>query len=110
MGGEESGGMSIIGHIPEGDGVLMGLLLLAGGVVSAEMREWKTADGSRRIVAEYVRSGGGEVTILRERDRRIFTLSLEKLSAEDRAWVKAREADGPAAGDDQPREADEEFA
>ena len=28
MGGEESGGMSILGHIPEGDGVLMGLLLL----------------------------------------------------------------------------------
>jgi alpha-D-glucose phosphate-specific phosphoglucomutase len=28
MGGEESGGMSIVGHIPEGDGVLMGLLLL----------------------------------------------------------------------------------
>lgn len=28
MGGEESGGMSINGHIPEGDGVLMGLLLL----------------------------------------------------------------------------------
>jgi phosphomannomutase len=28
IGGEESGGMSIKGHIPEGDGVLMGLLLL----------------------------------------------------------------------------------
>jgi alpha-D-glucose phosphate-specific phosphoglucomutase len=28
MGGEESGGMTIQGHIPEGDGVLMGLLLL----------------------------------------------------------------------------------
>lgn len=28
MGGEESGGMSIQRHIPEGDGVLMGLLLL----------------------------------------------------------------------------------
>jgi phosphomannomutase len=28
MGGEESGGMTIRGHIPEGDGVLMGLLLL----------------------------------------------------------------------------------
>lgn len=28
MGGEESGGMSIRGHIPEGDGILMGLLLL----------------------------------------------------------------------------------
>ncbi|MGC8839341.1 MAG: phosphoglucomutase/phosphomannomutase family protein [Anaerolineae bacterium] len=28
IGGEESGGMSILGHIPEGDGILMGLLLL----------------------------------------------------------------------------------
>lgn len=28
MGGEESGGITIKGHIPEGDGVLMGLLLL----------------------------------------------------------------------------------
>jgi alpha-D-glucose phosphate-specific phosphoglucomutase len=28
MGGEESGGMSIRGHIPEGDGILMSLLLL----------------------------------------------------------------------------------
>jgi alpha-D-glucose phosphate-specific phosphoglucomutase len=28
IGGEESGGLSIRGHIPEGDGVLMGLLLL----------------------------------------------------------------------------------
>ncbi len=28
IGGEESGGMSVKGHIPEGDGILMGLLLL----------------------------------------------------------------------------------
>ncbi len=28
MGGEESGGMSIKNHIPEGDGILMGLLIL----------------------------------------------------------------------------------
>lgn len=35
MGGEESGGMSIKGHIPEGDGILMGLLLLE---VMAEAR------------------------------------------------------------------------
>ncbi len=41
MGGEESGGMSIQGHIPEGDGVLMGLLLLeviaAAGVSLSEL-------------------------------------------------------------------------
>jgi phosphomannomutase len=28
IGGEESGGISILGHIPEGDGILMGLLML----------------------------------------------------------------------------------
>jgi phosphomannomutase len=28
IGGEESGGISILGHIPEGDGILMGLLLV----------------------------------------------------------------------------------
>jgi len=28
IGGEESGGISVTGHIPEGDGILMGLLLL----------------------------------------------------------------------------------
>ncbi|MFZ5809344.1 MAG: phosphoglucomutase/phosphomannomutase family protein [Chloroflexota bacterium] len=28
IGGEESGGMSILGHIPEGDGIMMGLLLI----------------------------------------------------------------------------------
>jgi phosphomannomutase len=35
MGGEESGGMTVRGHIPEGDGLLMGLLLLE---VMAEAR------------------------------------------------------------------------
>lgn len=35
IGGEESGGISIRGHIPEGDGILMGLLLLE---VMAEKR------------------------------------------------------------------------
>lgn len=35
IGGEESGGISVRGHIPEGDGILMGLLLLE---VMAEQR------------------------------------------------------------------------
>ncbi len=40
MGGEESGGMSIKGHIPEGDGILMGLLLLE--VMSAAQKPLHT--------------------------------------------------------------------
>jgi phosphomannomutase len=43
IGGEESGGISFKGHIPEGDGVLMGLLLLeivaASGVTLFELVE-----------------------------------------------------------------------
>jgi alpha-D-glucose phosphate-specific phosphoglucomutase len=36
IGGEESGGISILGHIPEGDGILMGLMLLE--IMAAERR------------------------------------------------------------------------
>jgi phosphomannomutase len=40
IGGEESGGISIKGHIPEGDGVLMGLLLLeVMGAAQAPLHE-----------------------------------------------------------------------
>jgi phosphomannomutase len=43
IGGEESGGISIRGHIPEGDGILMGLLLLeivaASGATLEELVE-----------------------------------------------------------------------
>jgi phosphomannomutase len=44
LGGEESGGISIKGHIPEGDGILMGLLLMeivadAGAPLSELIRD-----------------------------------------------------------------------
>lgn len=35
IGGEESGGMSVKGHIPEGDGILMGLLILEAMAASS---------------------------------------------------------------------------
>jgi alpha-D-glucose phosphate-specific phosphoglucomutase len=44
IGGEESGGISVRGHIPEGDGILMGLLLLE------VMSEYQTS--LREIVAD----------------------------------------------------------
>jgi phosphomannomutase len=50
IGGEESGGISILGHIPEGDGLLMGLLLL----------EIVTAAGAplEELVADLLRAVG----------------------------------------------------
>ncbi|MCA9971551.1 MAG: phosphoglucomutase/phosphomannomutase family protein, partial [Anaerolineales bacterium] len=50
MGGEESGGMSVKGHIPEGDGILMGLLLLE---VMAESRA-----PLHELVADLLKSYG----------------------------------------------------
>jgi phosphomannomutase len=44
IGGEESGGISIQGHIPEGDGILMGLLLLEI-VASAQVPLYDLVEG-----------------------------------------------------------------
>jgi phosphomannomutase len=57
MGGEESGGMSIKGHIPEGDGILMGLLLLEVMAKSGATLEALVEDIHRDVgPAHYERS------------------------------------------------------
>jgi phosphomannomutase len=53
IGGEESGGMSFRGHIPEGDGILFGLLLIE---MVAEYREPLDA-----LVADLLREAGPAV-------------------------------------------------
>lgn len=50
MGGEESGGISIRGHIPEGDGILMGLMLL-------EVMAYQTAP-LHEIIADLQKTHG----------------------------------------------------
>ncbi len=50
IGGEESGGISILGHIPEGDGVLFGLLILEMVAASGATLE--------ELVTELVRDVG----------------------------------------------------
>ena len=44
IGGEESGGISFKGHIPEGDGVLMGLLLVVEMVAAARKPLYQLVD------------------------------------------------------------------
>ncbi|MEM7143492.1 MAG: prolyl oligopeptidase family serine peptidase [Verrucomicrobiota bacterium] len=72
-----------------------------------EVREWKTADGTRTLQAEYVSSGDGKVTIKRSQDGKTFTIELDTLSEEDREWVGAKEKEIAASG---PREVSERFA
>ena len=65
-------------------------LVLGAHVVClrAEPREWTSSDG-RKMTAEYVSSTATDVSI-KLPDGRAFTLGIDKLSAEDQAWVKER--------------------
>ena len=57
IGGEESGGISIQGHIPEGDGILMGLLLLEIVSASGATLEELVAELLRKVgPAQYART------------------------------------------------------
>jgi len=66
IGGEESGGISILGHIPEGDGILMGLLLVelvastgkTLGTLVDELKENAPATLAGQTVAEINDSDG----------------------------------------------------
>ena len=86
--------------------LVVGCSIWLGLAAQAEVREWTTADGAKTLKADYVSSAGGEVTIRRQRDRKEFTLSLEKLSEADREWVKQKEADEE---EKRLRESDNEF-
>ncbi|MBJ06839.1 MAG: hypothetical protein CMO40_06965 [Verrucomicrobiaceae bacterium] len=87
------------------------LTLLLAPVAWTEVREWKTADGSKTLLAEYISSRDGKVTIRRQRDRRIFTISLATLSESDQDYVKERVEAGSSGEDgDEAGEADKEFA
>jgi len=78
------------------------LLALSLGVAAfssvshaAEAREWKTADGGKTILAEYVSAKDGKVTIRRKADQKVFTIALDSLSEADRDWI-AKQAEGEA--------------
>lgn len=78
--------------------ILISLFTLSA-VARAEMREFTDEQG-RKIKAEVTETGSGWIKVRRQ-DGHKFTLFLDKLSAEDRAWVekqtKQREADAAAA-------------
>ena len=109
VGGEESGGISIKGHIPEGDGVLMGLLLLeivsAAGVPLHELvsdlqaevgpafyarrdmplhRPIAKAEMAKRLVEGAPSSLGGQPVV------KVETLDGVKYLLEDDSWLLIR--------------------
>src|SRR5256885_1360485 len=73
-------------------GVLLACLMGLLGLLSlAEGREWTDTTGKFKIEAELVAVRNGKV-ILEKPDGSVITVPLDKLSANDQAFLKAKEA------------------
>ena len=70
-------------------------LLLPLSSLQAEVREWKSSDGSRTFKGEYVSREKNEVTIKRE-DGNQLTFPIDKLHQKDREWIKLNFPTEPA--------------
>ena len=66
-------------------------------VTSLQARVWTSADGTQKTEAEFVTARNGSVTFQKPDGKRI-TFPLDKLSAEDQAWVKTKLAAEPPTG------------
>ena len=62
-----------------------------------QARVWTSADGASKTEAEFISARDGKVTFRKPGGQRI-TFSIDKLSEEDQAWVKAKLAAAPAPG------------
>lgn len=109
MGGEESGGMSLRGHVPQGDGILLGLLLLEavtaagttlGGLVADLMRDlgpvyYNRCDinlerplDKKAVVAQLV--DGAPATLAGLRVCQVTSADGVKYHLEDDSWLLIR--------------------
>lgn len=61
-------------------------LLIASPLLHAEPRAWRSADGTRSIQGEFLKRDAARVTIRRP-DQKQVIISLDKLHADDRAWL-----------------------
>lgn len=91
--------------------LLVGVWLLASVAAEAAPRTWRNTDGTRSFVGEYIRHDARRVTIRRQGGR-VFTLDIDKLHPDDRAWLAAHGKSGgdgganPSAFPDASRPAD----
>lgn len=109
IGGEESGGISVRGHIPEGDGILMGLMLLevmafAGAPLHEIVGELQTQFGPAhyaRLDSQLARQvpkkdmvemlvDSAPATINGETVERVDTLDGVKFYLADHSWLLVR--------------------
>ena len=63
-------------------------LTLASAPLQAIPREWKSANGARSIMGEFVKRDASSVTI-RRADQKEVTIPFQQLHPEERAWTDA---------------------
>ena len=73
---------------------------LAAASLRAEPREWTSTDG-RRLTAEFVSASSTSVK-LRRPDNQLVDIPLDRLSAEDRAWLVRQASPTAPAGKSAP--------
>ena len=79
-----------------------------GGLLDA--REWTSADQQKTFSGDYVSSKDGKVSIRRDRDRRVFTMELSKLSKADQEWVAKQIVTNKAAEENKEKEPNPDLA
>jgi len=79
--------------------LLLVALAAAAPLADAAPRTWRNAAGTRSFRGEYLRHDVRRVTIRRQNGR-VFTLDIDKLHTDDRAWLAAQAK--PASGGDAP--------
>lgn len=62
------------------------ILFTALSLSAADARQWRNADGSQTLNGEFVSRDSNQVTLKRP-DGKVFTIAVEKLHAEDVAWL-----------------------
>lgn len=77
------------------------LVCLGSGSLTAAPRPWKSEDGQRSVMGDFVKRDAASVTILRQ-DRKQVVIPLEKLHPDDRTWVNANH---PLPGEAMPPKA-----
>lgn len=87
IGGEESGGISFIGHIPEGDGVLMGLLLLEMVAVTGKSLDALVSDLLKEVGPSHYARRDQRLAHPIVKDKMVQQLASQVPSAIDGAKV-----------------------
>lgn len=75
--------------------LLIALMLVFPVGLHAEMRDWQSSDGKRSVRGEFLKRDTAGVTIRRASDRMLVTIPLDRLHADDRAWLQEQH---PAPG------------